>query len=123
MFILLAAVLWSTSGAFVKSIDEMPAVTIAMYRAFFAGAALMAWTVLGRKRITWHPQMVGMVLCFAVMNYLFIGSMTRTTAANTIFLQYTAPLWMLAASVLLLGEPLVRKNLLLVLGAWLGLQC
>jgi drug/metabolite transporter (DMT)-like permease len=54
--------------------------------------------------------MPAMVLCFAVMNILFISALTLGTAANAIFLQYTAPLWLFLAGVWLLGENVDRRS-------------
>lgn len=119
-FVLAAATLWSTSGAFVKAIDLAPT-TIAMYRALFAGLALVVLALAWRAKFTWDRRMLLMVGCFAAMNYLFIASMTRTTAANTIFLQYTAPGWMFAAGVLWLGEKADRANVLALAGAMVGI--
>jgi drug/metabolite transporter (DMT)-like permease len=61
--------------------------------------------------------MLGMVACFAAMNVCYVTSITLTTAANAIFLQYTAPGWMFLASVLVLGEPVDRRALIgLIIG-------
>lgn len=117
---LVTAALWSTSGAFVKNLG-MPPVTVAMYRALFAGTALLLYLLLRRRKVSFDWRMLGMLACFASMNYLFIASMTHTTAANTIFLQYTAPFWMFLASVLLLGEPVDRLSLVALLGALFGI--
>ena len=116
----LAACLWSSSGAFVKSSD-LPGATIAMYRGLSAGLVLLAAVRLSGARIAWDRRMFGMTACFALMNYTFIASMTRTTAANTIFLQYTAPSWMFLASVLWLKEPVDRNSLRSLLGAMVGI--
>lgn len=94
---------------------------MAEYRSLLAGIALLVFVRYRRVAITWSPPMIGMVLCFASMNYLFIGSMTLTTAANTIFLQYTAPFWMFLASVILLREPVERANLAALAGAMVGI--
>ncbi|MGL5095938.1 MAG: DMT family transporter, partial [Planctomycetia bacterium] len=94
--------------------------SIAFYRAAFAGLFLMAVLRLGRRPVTWSRPMIGMACCFVVMNYTFITAMTLTSAANVVVLQYTAPLWMVAGSVLLLGEPLDRRGLWTTLGAMVG---
>jgi drug/metabolite transporter (DMT)-like permease len=64
--------------------------------------------------------MLGMVTCFATMNVCYVTSITLTTAANAIFLQYTAPGWMFLASVLVLREPLDRRNLVALLMGMVG---
>ena len=117
LLVVAAAVLWSLSGFFVKSpwLTEMSGLTIAFYRCVFAFAVLLPFVRL--SRIRWHPVLLLMVGFFASMNLLLMWSMTLTTSANSILLQYTAPLWMFVASVTLLGEKADRRNVAaLVLG-------
>lgn len=120
-WIVAAALLWSLSGAYVKSpvLTALPAAdrgpVIAFYRALFAGLVLLP--LLRAPRVRWRPLLVPMAISFAAMNVLFISAMTETSAANAILLQYTAPLWMFLGSVTLLGERLERRSLAaLVLG-------
>jgi drug/metabolite transporter (DMT)-like permease len=87
-YVVLAAVLWSTSGMLGKLID-LPGPTMACLRALFAAAALLP--MLRPRSISFQPAMIGMVACFATMNLCFVTSITLTTAANAIFLQYTDP--------------------------------
>ena len=119
LFIVSAALLWSTSGAFVKNLPLSPT-TMAMYRALLAGIFLLALFVWRRGRPTFHPAMIGMMIAFASMNYVFIASMTFTTAANTIFLQYTAPFWMTLASVFILREQMDRRQFWAMAGTLIG---
>jgi drug/metabolite transporter (DMT)-like permease len=54
--------------------------------------------------------MILSALCFAAMNILFISAMALGPAANAIYLQYSAPLWMFLAGVLWLGETADRRG-------------
>jgi DME family drug/metabolite transporter len=112
--------LWSTSGAFVKNFS-LPGVTIAMYRSLAAGLALLLIVRVRRVSPTWQGMMIAMVATFAIMSAMFVVAVTKTTAANAILLQYTAPFWMLLASVLFLGEAVDRKSLWAVMGAMIGI--
>jgi len=87
--LILAAVLWSTSGTFAKLL-ALPGPTLAIFRTIFAGLCLLPF--------------------LAAMSVTFLTAMTYTTAANTIFLQYTAPLWMFAGGVAFLGERIDRAS-------------
>jgi drug/metabolite transporter (DMT)-like permease len=129
LLVVLAALLWSTSGAFAKvltkdtvfglnvpSVDPLP---MAFGRTFFAALALLP--TLRRHDLSFRPMMVPMVLCFAVMNATFVSALALGTAANAIFLQYTAPLWMILASLFWLGEPVDRRSLWAVLVGSLGI--
>jgi drug/metabolite transporter, DME family len=103
--ILSAALLWSTSGLFVKStvFDDWPqevrGTQLAFWRALFAGALLLPAV----RKPRWDWRLVPMALVFTAMNVTFLRAMTLTTAANAIWLQSTAPLW-----VFLFGLTLYR---------------
>lgn len=121
--LVLAALLWSLSGAFTKVLTRNTALDlntplldpwmIAFYRIFFAGLVLLP--LLRRKDFSFRPAMIPMVICFAAMNALFLRAMTEGSAANAILLQYTAPMWMFVASVFFLGEPADRSGLVALL--------
>ncbi|MAT14564.1 MAG: hypothetical protein CMJ46_04760 [Planctomyces sp.] len=113
-FILMTSVMWSTSGAFVKSppFAEMPADTrglfLACFRAMFAGIFLFPLALRGR--FSWERTMGWMLLSFAVMNITFITAMSYTTAAAAIFLQCTSALWAPIMGVFFLGESFSRAH-------------
>ena len=54
------------------------------------------------------------------MNATFLLAMTFTTAANAIWLQYTAPLWVFLVGTLVLGEAVVRRDIWMVTLGMLG---
>lgn len=97
---------------------DLPGPTMACLRALFAAAVLLPF--LRRRAITFRPAMIGMVACFAAMNICYVTSITLTSAANAIVLQYTAPAWMFLASVYWLREPLDRRSLLSLLIGMVG---
>lgn len=120
LLVMTAAVLWSTSGAFVKTSD-LPALEIAVWRSLAAGAGLLVIFKLSGGRPTWDWRMAAMIVSFTLMAYLFIEAMTRTSAANTILLQYTAPMWMFLGSVFWLKEPVDRRTAIALAGAMIGI--
>ncbi len=117
--IALAALLWSTSGAFTKLLTQptgfgldQPAIDplqIAFGRAFFAGLALLP--LLRRADVSFRPALFGTAVCFAAMNALYVTAMSIGSAANAVFLQYTAPMWMALVSIFWLKEPADRRTL------------
>jgi drug/metabolite transporter (DMT)-like permease len=135
--ILVAAVLWSLSGAFTKALTqdtfiganepaieswsvaghEVP-IQIACYRALFAGLVLVP--TLRRGDIQFRPMMLVMVLCFALMNATFVSAQALGTAANAILLQYSAPLWLYLVSIYWLGETSNRRGTLSLFIGLLG---
>jgi drug/metabolite transporter (DMT)-like permease len=114
----LAALLWSTSGAFTKLLTKetgtglnyppVYALHIAFFRVFFAGLVLLPF--VRRRDISFRPATAATVASFAVMNALFVWAMAEGKAANAILLQYTAPMWMYLASIWFLGEPADRRG-------------
>ncbi len=107
-----AALLWSSSGLFVKShvFDDWPldkrGILLAFWRALFAGLVLLPWV----RRPRWNWRILPMTLSFTGMNICFLKSMTLTTAANAIWLQCTAPLWVFLWGCTLGRERAVRAD-------------
>jgi drug/metabolite transporter, DME family len=123
--LLLAAFLWSLSGVFIKSplLNSLPVDSsgpiLACWRALAAGTLLLPFVRF--RKIRWRPALVPMVVSFAVMNLLFITSMTRTTAAAAIFLQYTATVWASILSYFVLKERVQKTTLFAMTGAVAGI--
>jgi drug/metabolite transporter, DME family len=137
-YIVLAALLWSTGGAFTKALtmptplgayppelepfrwhDTAFPVHIACWRALFAGMVLLA--AVRPRDIELRPLMFFMAGCFAVMNLTYITAQALGTAANAILLQYSAPLWMYLAAVFLLGERADRRSTIALVLGMLGI--
>lgn len=118
-FVLIAAVLWSTSGFFVKSpyLAGWDGSKVAFWRAVFACLAL--WPLVRRPKWSW--QLVPMTLLFAGMNYTYLTAMVKGSAANAIWLQCTAPVWVLLVGVFVFGEHAVRRDWFMVGCAMLGI--
>ena len=109
LYLLGGAVMWSTGGFFIKEIDA-GATSITFFRCLFAGL-LLAPAVAGRRFPSPLDMLVSIVL-FALLLGLYVGATKETTAANAIFLQYTAPLYVIAFAPTLLGERLRSRDAL-----------
>lgn len=119
-FLLLAAVLWSTSGIFLKTLNWQPIAVLAG-RSFFSGLVFLAYLRRVPLRFTrWQwVAALGSVLT----QLLYITAIQMTTAANAIFLQYTAPVYIVLMGYWLLREKPSRADWvsMLVIFAGLGL--
>jgi drug/metabolite transporter (DMT)-like permease len=82
-------------------------IQIAFFRGLFGGIALLL--IVRRGEIALRPLMLGMVLAFSVMSGL-LSALGLGAAANAIFLQNTAPFWVYAFAVFLLGEAGNRRS-------------
>src|SRR5512134_1139850 len=84
-----AAILFSTGGAAIKTVT-LSGLQVASIRSGIAAAALMLWL---RGRVEHSPKVIAVGLVYAATLILFVTSTKLTTAANAIFLQSTAPLY------------------------------
>ncbi len=109
-FILLAALLWSTGGLFIKSVS-LDGYGVSLWRSSFA--ALTLYIIyrrtfkndLAAHREHWFsPRTLLMSFVYAGLLVLFVLATKLTTSANAIFLQYTAPVYVL------FFEPLISKT-------------
>jgi len=109
-----AALLWSTAGTAIKNapirLEDGGAFAIAAGRALFAAVALAALVPDARRGFSARTWLVA--VAYAATTVLFVIANTLTTAANAIFLQDVAPVWVLLLSPLLLGERPTRSELL-----------
>ncbi len=118
LLLLAAAALWSSGGAAIK-LCGLSAWQLAGGRSLIAGLVLLAFVPATRRRPTRLSLAVAVAYAFTVV--LFVSATKLTTAANAIFIQDTAPLWVLLLSPWLLGERPTRGELLSVPVFGLGL--
>jgi drug/metabolite transporter (DMT)-like permease len=112
--ILLVALLFSTGGAAIKA-AQFTSWQVAGLRSGIA--ALAVWLLIpSARRFTRETFGVTLLvaIAYAATLTLFVLANKLTTAANTIFLQDTAPLYILLLGPLLLHERIVRQDLWLM---------
>lgn len=110
-FVLLAVLLWSTGGLFIKA-TTLDAFAVNAGRSFFAAITVAVFT--HKKGL----KLDGFTLLTA---FLYAGTLTcfvyankTTTAANAIFLQYTAPVYILILAPFILKEKFRALDLVTV---------
>lgn len=119
LFLALAAILWSTSGLFVKILDWQP-VSILAGRSFFAAIVFLIY--LRRIPTRFSLWQLLAALMFILTQFLFITSTKLTTAANSIFLQYTMPIYVVLLAYWFLGEKPSRTDYISMFVIFLGLM-
>ena len=92
VMLLVASVLWSLSGVVVKVV-QVPSVTFAFWRSLAAAGIMALLLPLGKGRLPPLPWMLASATLYTVVVSLLITSMTASTAATGILLQYTAPVF------------------------------
>lgn len=119
LYLALAAILWSTSGLFVKILDWQP-VSILAGRSFFAAIVFLIY--LRRLPTRFGLWQLLAALMFILTQFLFITSTKLTTAANAIFLQYTMPIYVVLLAYWFLGEKPSRTDYISMFVIFLGLM-
>jgi drug/metabolite transporter (DMT)-like permease len=110
LLILAAAALFSTGGAAIKA-TSLSNWEVACLRSGLAAVALLLAMPAWRR--WWNPRSLLIGLAYAATMILYVSGNKLTTAANTIFLQSTAPIYLLLLGPWLLSERVRRSDLLL----------
>jgi drug/metabolite transporter (DMT)-like permease len=101
LFLVLAATLWSTGGWMIKATTWQP-LAILVGRNVFSSAVLLLYLRRFPTRLTKWKILAA--LGHLLTSFLFVTATKLTTAANAIFLQYTAPIY-----IVLLGFWFLRE--------------
>ncbi len=103
-----AAVLFSTGGAAIKACS-LSGWQVASFRSGVACIAVLLVVPAARRR--WNARTLAVSAAYAATLVLYVLANKLTTAANTIFLQDTAPLYILLLGPWLLHERIRRRDL------------
>jgi len=122
----LAAVLWSTGGVIVRSLDTADVWTTVFWRSAFAAGFLIFFIALRDRRqavrvfldMGWPGLLVG--LCFTTASISFVIALTLTSVANTLVIFSTAPLFAALLGQVVLGEQVRRRSWLAMAAALSG---
>lgn len=109
LLLLAAALLFSTGGAAIKG-TALTGWQVASFRSAIAALVLLAFARgLGRLR---EPRILAVASAYAATMLCFVLANKLTTAASAIFLQATAPLYVLLLGPWLLREPVRREDVI-----------
>jgi drug/metabolite transporter, DME family len=116
--IVAAALLFSTGGAAVKA-ATLTGWQVSSFRSALAAIVLLA--ALPAARRGWNWRMLPVAIAYAATLILFVLANRLTTSANAIFLQATAPLYVLLLGPWLLHERVRRSDVFYIAAVALGL--
>ena len=117
--VVFAVLLWSTGGLFIKS-TTIDAFQITFFRSLFAGLTVMILTRKQGLKINGFGILTSVI--YALLLFLFVWATKKTTAANAIFLQYTAPIYILILGPFVIGEKFHLRDLLTVIVVLAGMS-
>ena len=118
LFVFAAALLWSTGGLFIKA-TQLSAFELSFGRSVLAGLTVAYFT----RREGFRVNRVTAVLAvlYAALLLLFVVATKLTTAANAIFIQYTAPVYVLVLEPLIYKERFRRRDAFVVAACAVGI--
>lgn len=115
---LIAALLWSLSGVFIKLI-ALDGITVVCLRSFFASLVLLPF--LRGQTFRWSWAMLGGAATYTGFTYCIIISTKLTTSAIAVMMQYTAPIYVAFLSWFLLKERVHRADWLCLVAVLAGM--
>ena len=118
-FVLLAVLLWSTGGVFIK-LTTLDAFAVNLGRSLFAAITVAVFTY--RKGLRLDKFTLITSFLYAGTLTCFVYASKNTTAANAIFLQYTAPIYILILAPFILKEKFRFSDLITVVICLAGMS-
>jgi drug/metabolite transporter, DME family len=118
ILVIAAVLLWSTGGLFIK-LTTLDAFSVNMGRSLFAAIVVAAFTY--KKGLKLDLFTLFTSLLYAITLTTFVYATKNTTAANAIFLQYTAPVYILLLAPFILKEPFRVRDVVTVIFCFLGM--
>jgi drug/metabolite transporter (DMT)-like permease len=119
IFVLIAVLLWSTGGLFIK-LTTLDAYQVTFFRSLFAAITVLLLTRKHGLKIDLFGIIVSII--YALLLFLFVWATKKTTAANAIFLQYTAPIYILILAPFMIGEKFHIRDLITVVVVLAGMS-
>lgn len=122
IYISLAALLWSSGGLFIK-ILTLDAFQISFYRSAIAAITIIVISKANKKKLNYEFDIISVLcsLCYALVLIMFVVAAKLTKVANAIFLQFTAPIYLLILEPIFLKTKFEKKNLIALVFCFTGM--
>jgi DME family drug/metabolite transporter len=120
LYIVMAALLWSTGGIGIKAVTDPP-LKVTFYRSVFAAVTLF---LIFRRDVMAFPRTKSFfiaIVAYGTCLTTFVVATRWTTAANAIFLQYAGVVWVLLLAPFVLAEPMRRRDAIAIVVALSGM--
>jgi drug/metabolite transporter (DMT)-like permease len=117
--VVFAVLLWSTGGLFIK-LTDLDAYQVTFFRSLLAAITV----ILATRKKGLRIDLFGFIcsLIYGALLFLFVWATKHTTAANAIFLQYTAPIYILILGPFVIGEKFHLRDLATVIFCIAGMS-
>lgn len=122
LMMLIASILFSTGGILCKLIP-WSALAINGVRNLLGGLLIGVYVLATHHKLKFNWRVLIGAVCMCGVTTLFIVANKLTTAANAIVLQYSAPVWIILFSALLLHKKPLRRDVITILIVIAGIVC
>lgn len=120
LMMLIASILFATGGILCKLIPWSP-LAINGVRNLLGGLLIGAYLLATHHKLKFNLKILFGAICMCGVTTLFIVANKLTTAANAIVLQYTAPIWIILLSVLILKKKPHAREIITILVVLVGI--
>ena len=117
-YMIIASVLWSIGGIFIKLINWNP-MAIAGSRSAIAALVMMGY--LKKFKFKINKSMLICACSYSLLVILFVSANKLTTSANAILLQFTSPVWVALLSRAILKQKISRIDGITIIFVILGM--
>lgn len=117
---LIASILFSTGGILCKLIPWSP-LAINGVRNLLGGLLIGAYLLATHHKLRFNFKILIGAICMCGVTTLFIVANKLTTAANAIVLQYSAPIWIIILSALILKKKPKALEIITILVVLVGI--
>jgi drug/metabolite transporter (DMT)-like permease len=104
--------MWSTGGVLIK-LTSLDASQLTFYRSGLAAITVLILTRKSGLKLNLFGAITSII--YAALLFLFVWATKHTTAANAIFLQYTAPIYILIFAPFVIGERFHFRDLITII--------
>jgi DME family drug/metabolite transporter len=118
VLVLIAVLMWSTGGVLIK-LTSLDAFQVTFFRSLLAAITVLLLTRKSGLRLNAFGAITSVI--YAVLLFLFVWATKHTTAANAIFLQYTAPIYILILGPFIIGERFHWRDLITIIFCIFGM--
>ena len=120
LMMLIACILFSTGGILCKLIPWSP-LAINGVRTLLGGGLIGIYLLATHHKLRFNFKIFIGAVCMGGVTTLFLVANKLTTAANAIVLQYSAPIWLILWSALLLKKKPLFRDIITIAAVLVGI--
>jgi drug/metabolite transporter (DMT)-like permease len=111
--------MWSTGGVLIK-LTSLDAYQVTFFRSLLAAVTVLILTRKSGLGLNLFGAITTVI--YSILLFLFVWATKHTTAANAIFLQYTAPIYILIFAPFIIGEKFHWRDLVTIIFCIAGMS-